>query len=563
MNNRQLIAVLVSLGLVAAGVVWKYRSNTAAAPSRELADMDKVLPDFALNDVTGIQIKNKQSEVNLARVDDTWGVKERDGYPANYDFIKDLVTKVHDLKVIESVKIGQSQLGRLQLLSPASDQVAEAKDTEVGTLIVFKKDGDQETARLLLGKTLETRSDDDNPFFNLGGASGRFVQVGGKNELAYKVKEPFTSLNVEVREWVDKQFIAPSGGLKTIAVTVTEPSDQSWKVDKEKEGADPALAEKKDEENVDADKVKQAGSAFSSAYFTDVATAAEKDKTGLDAPARTATVTFFDGFTYNFKIGNKVKPEDENSDYYLALNVTYTPTPEPTEPALAAPEEPQPTPAPEGETDEQKQEREKKDADNKAEWEKARQSVDLAKSQFEADKKKWEDDKKRKEERLAKEKKYEGRTYIVSKYTVDWFLRDRAYFLKPADAAPAAVPAPAPASSAAPAVLEPPGIQVPTPPAQPRPIEAVTPPIKIEVPPKPETPGPKPAPEPPKPEAPEPEPAPAPAPAPTPEPEQPTEPTKPELPPLPGEEEPAPAPNPTPEPAAPEAPTPEPPPADE
>lgn len=473
MNNRQLITVLVALGLVGVGVVWKFKSGQAPTSGREVEKLDRVLPDFALNDVTGIQIKNKKEEVNLAFAGDTWGVKERDGYPANYDFIKELVTKVHDLKVIDQPQaIGQSQLGRLQLISPASENAKEAKDEEVGTLLVFKKEGDQEVGRLVLGKTIESQPTEENPFFNMGASNGRFAQAGSKTDIYYKIKEAFTSLNVEARGWLDKQFIAPSGGLKSIEVKVTEPADQSWKVDKEKEGADPVLAEKKEGEEIDQERVKQAGSAFSSAYFSDVAVSADKEKTGLEAPQRTAAVSFFDGFTYQINVGSKVKPDDENSDYYIGLTVAYTPVPEPSAPAAEpVPPEPQASPVPEGETEEQKKEREKKDADARAAWEIARQNIEATKAKHEADKKQWEDDKKKKEERLAKEKAFEGRTYIVSKYTVDWFLKDRSYFKKaPAAAAPAATTG----------VASPP-VTVPTAPTPQR-IEAVTPPIKVELP---------------------------------------------------------------------------------
>ena len=339
-----------------------------------------MLPNFDLNEVTGIQLKTAKEEVNLARTGDTWGVKERDGYPANYEYVKDLVTKVFDLKVIDSTTLGKSQLGRVHLISPVSEEAKTAKPEEVGTLVIFKKENDQEIARLLLGLTIDREASPDTPFFNMGGSNGRYVQTGDKTDTAYMVKEAFTSLNVDVKQWVDKQFIAPSGGLKSIEVKVSDPADQSWKVAKEKEGADPVLADKKEGEEVDPEKVKQAGSAFSSAYFSDVATAADKEKSGLDAPKRTATVTFFDGFTYTIKVGNKVKPEDENSDYYLALNVAYTPVPEPTAPTDTAPPEPAATPAPAGETEDQKKDREKKDADARTAWEQAKKTVDAAKT---------------------------------------------------------------------------------------------------------------------------------------------------------------------------------------
>src|SRR6187431_436156 len=112
MNNRQFIAVLVALGLVAVGVMWKYKSNNPSGEPRSAEQLSKVLPNFDLNEVTGIQLKTAKEEVNLARTGDTWGVKERDGYPANYEFVKDLVTKVFDLKVVDSTTLGKSQLGR-------------------------------------------------------------------------------------------------------------------------------------------------------------------------------------------------------------------------------------------------------------------------------------------------------------------------------------------------------------------------------------------------------------------------------------------------------------------
>ncbi|MFN0127805.1 MAG: DUF4340 domain-containing protein [Verrucomicrobiales bacterium] len=554
MNNRQLITILVALGLVAAGVVWKFSKDSGSPSGRESLSLDRALSNFDLNQVVAIQIKNKTEEVNLARDGEgeaAWGVKERDGYQANYGFVKDLVSKAHDLRIIDQEDIGQSQLGRLQLLSPADETSKDAKPEEVGTLVVFKKENDQELGRLLLGKSIERESSSDSPF-SFGGATGRWVQVGTEKDKAYRVKEAFTSLNVDVKGWLEKAFLSPTGGLKSIEVKVSDPADQSWKVEREKEGADPVLADKVEGEDIDPERVKQAGAAFTNAYFSDVATEADKEKTGLDAPKRTATVAFFDGFTYTIKLGNKVKPEDENSEYYLMVNVAYTPLPEPTAPATAEPPpEPQPTPAPENETPEQKAEREKKDAEARAAWEQAKQSIESAKTQHEAAVKQWENSKKEKEERLAKEKKFEGRTYIVSKYTVDWFLKDRSYFKKVAPATTATPDDPA-ASSVSPVVPlpdQPPGTTTP-----PKRIEAVTPPIKVEIPQPKETekkdspvqPAEKPAP--PNPELP---PAPTFIPQATPEGDKPAE--------TPPTTEPA-----TPEPATTEpAPTPAPPPAEE
>jgi hypothetical protein len=510
MNNRQVISVLVAMVLVAVGVFVTYKNRTAQTEKEVGKEIgSSLIPGFPLNDIESIDIKTAKDEVGLVRPPDgQWGVRQRDGYPANYDYVKDLVVKVKDAKIVEVTPVGKSQLGRLQLIDPSTvkpDDKEKPDEKDIGTLVIFKKAGDQEVGRIVLGKTIEGASRDDGPFgFNLGGSTGRFIQVGGNSDVAYKIKESFSSVNADPKGWVDKAFIQPSGGLKSLSVQVTEPADQSWKIEREKEGADPVMADKKEGENIDPEKLKQAGSAFSSAYFDDLATAADKEKSGVEKPSRVATVSYFDGFTYVINVGNKVKAEDENSDYYLGLKVDYQQVPAPVEPTEAAPIEPQPTPPPAGETDEQKKEREKKDQEAKTTYDEAKKRFDDVRKKFDDDKKKWEEDKKKKEERLGKEKTFEGRIYIVTKYTVDWFLKDRKYFIKDPAAAPAAtstepppplVTTPSPATTPA---TTPPG----TPPAagaRSKRIEAVTPPVTVEIPPKKEGDPKKPATSPPKP----------------------------------------------------------------
>ena len=491
MNSKQLTSVLAVLLVVAVGAWFAVSSNEKKVNKGKNTDVGAlVMPSFPMNELSAIQIKKGKDEVNIIRGgDNTWAVKERESYPANYDYVRDLVTKVSELKVVESTQVGKSQMGRVQLLPPGTEGAA---DTDTGMSVSFKGEGDKDVGTLILGKTIEGNQSEDGPMgFNFGSSTGRFVQVVGKGDLAYKVKESFSSLNSDVKGWLEKQFIQPTGGLKTLELK-SDLAEANWKVERDKEGADMVLADKKADEEPNTDNLKSAGSAFSSAYFNDVATAAEKDKAGLEKPVRTATVSYFDGFTYVIKVGNKVKPDDENSDYYLGLTVSYSPAPQPTEPKEAAPEEPKPTPAPDGENEDQKKEREKKDAEAKTAYEAARKRIEDAKKKFEDDKKKWDEDDKKRKERLEKEKSFEGRIYVVSKYTVDWFLKDRKYFLKDKAAAPAATGAPtpsAPGTAATPPVAVP-----PVAPTAPKPkIEAFTPPVSVEIPPKPAD-TPKPAP---------------------------------------------------------------------
>ena len=156
--------------------------------------------------------------------------------------------------------MGKSQLGRLQLIDPSTikpEDKEKPDEKEIGTLVVFKKEGDQEVARLILGKTIEGASRDEGPFgFNIAGSTGRFVQVAGKTDVAYKIKESFSSVNADPKGWLDKGIHSAEWRIESLAVQVTDPADQSWKIEREKEGADPVMADKKEGEDIDPEKLE-------------------------------------------------------------------------------------------------------------------------------------------------------------------------------------------------------------------------------------------------------------------------------------------------------------------
>src|ERR1043166_4291931 len=103
MNRKQLILLIV-LGVVLGGLgYWAYQKNQSSyepsRPSEQGAKLLKGVPESALRDVAQISIKQGSSEVNLAVQGDKWVVKERGGYPANFNTIKETGQKLFDLKV--------------------------------------------------------------------------------------------------------------------------------------------------------------------------------------------------------------------------------------------------------------------------------------------------------------------------------------------------------------------------------------------------------------------------------------------------------------------------------
>src|SRR5690242_14136723 len=133
MNQKQLL-ILVACGLVigALGFVL-YNQNAASWKASDQAMGQKVLKDFPLNDITQVRIKQPDAELTLNKPAEVWTVKERWDYPANFTQVGDLLRKMWELKSVQTLHVGPSQYGRLELLSPDKE-----KGTNAATQLDFK-----------------------------------------------------------------------------------------------------------------------------------------------------------------------------------------------------------------------------------------------------------------------------------------------------------------------------------------------------------------------------------------------------------------------------------------
>ena len=118
MKGKQLAVVLVLLVVLGAVALFLNQRNSATWSDRATTAGGKIL-DFPLNDVSQVTLKEGGAEVNLAKTNDIWTVKEKADYPADFDKVSALLRKLWELKPVQDVKIGPSQLARLQLTEPA------------------------------------------------------------------------------------------------------------------------------------------------------------------------------------------------------------------------------------------------------------------------------------------------------------------------------------------------------------------------------------------------------------------------------------------------------------
>jgi hypothetical protein len=382
MNKKQL-TLLIVLAVVLGGLGWvAYRKQQDPYKQSTAKMGGKLLPDLPINDVTHVAIQHTNVQVNLVKKGETWTVKERGDYPANFGNLSDFLRKLWELKVAKPVTVGPSRLATLDLVAP---------DKGNGTLVELKDAAGKPLQSVLLGAKHMRESSGDAGFGGGSWPDGRYVMVGTNLQSVALVTEAFSNIEPKPEDWINKDWFKVE---KHKTITLTSATN-SWKLARETETGEWKLADAKPGEQLDTGKSSGVTSALSFPSFNDVAVDPKPDQTGLDKPV-VAKIETFDGFEYTLKVGSTNSAEN----YHVQIAVTSN-----------LPKERTPG------KDEKPEDKERLDKEFKEKTDKL-------------------------QEKLKTEKAYDKLTYLVSKWTIEPLLKERKDLLaekkeepKPAEAA--------------------------------------------------------------------------------------------------------------------------------
>ena len=373
MNRKQFALLLFLLVVLGIGGLMVYNRQNDLSGVGDPALGKKLLGNFPVNDVAHIAFQQGTNELNLVKKDNLWRVRERDDYPANYQQISEALLKLSDLKVVQSETVGASQLPRLDLVAGQGSNAALVVD--------FKDAQDKSLRTLLLGKKHMQKSNRPSPYGDMseGYPDGRYVKVGATSDKVDLVGDGLTQLEPRPEQWLNKDFFKVE---KLRSISLSGPAaTNSWQVSRETETGEWKLADAKTGEQLDTSKASAFNNALTSPTFTDVAPASKADQLGLAKP-NVLTVQTFDNFTYTVKVGQKT-----NDDYPVLISVTAD---LPKERTPGKDEKP----------------------DDKAKLDKV-----------------FKDNQSVLEAKLDKDKTYGNWVYLMSSWTLDPLLKDRAQLL--------------------------------------------------------------------------------------------------------------------------------------
>ncbi|MSU57787.1 MAG: DUF4340 domain-containing protein [Pedosphaera sp.] len=389
MNRKQFIILLVLVVVLGGAGLKYYRDNASSWSSGGTGIGQKLLGNLDVNSVAQISVKQGTNELLLAKKNDLWRVTQRGDYPANFSEIKTLLVKLGDLKIVQTETVGPSQLPRLELATGG-------QGTNPPTVVELRGTNGAAIKTLLLGKKHLRKGQGASPMGEPddgGWPDGRWVMAGGAADRVAVVSDPLENVAPKPEDWLNKDFFKIEKA-RAIAVTFQNVTN-SWKLVREKEGADLKFAESKPGEELDSAKAAGVANPFSAPSFADVAVGVKPEQVGLDKP-NVVEVATLDGFSYTIKVGAKT-----NENYFVTMTV-----------AANFPKERTPG------KDEKPEDKTKLDKD-------------------------FADQQKKLAEKLASEKAFEPWTFLVPGWQVDPIVKERAQLLveKKDEPAPAEKPA--------------------------------------------------------------------------------------------------------------------------
>jgi hypothetical protein len=306
MNRKQfliLFLALILLGGAGLALFWQDISDYRASGAKIGA---KLLPGLKVGDVAQMQLRDAKSSVTLVRKD-RWVVQERNGYPADFKMISDLIIKLADLKVVQADSIGEALLPRVELVEPGKGEGA-------GTQVELKDAAGKTLANVVLGKKI-LKKDPGNPLpiAQDGVPAGRYVRTLGGKDRVVVVSDPLAIAEAQPGRWLDKDFFKAER-IRTLAVAGE--GRTPWKITRDVEWGQWKFAGGGGD--LDPSAAVGAVNALGNLTFSDVALDAKPENGTAHA---TVTADTFDNLTYTLRMG-KLK---NGEDYLVGVSVSGEP----------------------------------------------------------------------------------------------------------------------------------------------------------------------------------------------------------------------------------------------
>ena len=261
MKGKTFLILLVLAGFLA---VLSFLRLGGETKTGEIAMGDKLFADLRsparrlpVNAVARVAITDAENQVNLVMGDAFWQVEERNGYPAEFDELRDMVVKLSRLKIGRTFSGSPESLTRLNLMPPAtSDNSAGGKQ------ITLKDASGNILADVILGQVRET---DDG-----GGGGGQYLKKVD-TDTVFLVDGNFQFLKTSPAQWLKKEILnINANDVASVACYAGDVSTPIYTLSRPKQGEAAQMTPVPQGRTVDPNKIDQVLDALAPLSLDDV-----------------------------------------------------------------------------------------------------------------------------------------------------------------------------------------------------------------------------------------------------------------------------------------------------
>lgn len=310
MRTKPLITLLV-LAIVLVSAAVSLNRRDAVAPPAEVGRL--LLPDLPVNEIARLSLAGVGSTATVEKVDGIWTVREKAGYPANFERLREIVIRLSEIKIGDVVRDGPQARNAAGL---------EATAAQADTVrLTFADAGGRDLGGLVLGNMHMRKAPADGTPYG-GGAypDGRYVApLGGDG--AYRVKDTLSELVSQPMPWLNTEILNIEEG-QLQRITLAGPGHEPLVLER---GADDVLnlvGTLGEDEEPNPSALSSIRSALAYLSFQDVARAAEAADSGTNAVS-TFTAEARDGRVFSLTIGEPAAAGTRE----VRVAVSYVPPP--------------------------------------------------------------------------------------------------------------------------------------------------------------------------------------------------------------------------------------------
>jgi Domain of unknown function (DUF4340) len=297
MKGKTFLILLVAAGVLVALSFLRFGGEKHTGTVKMGA---RLFADLPVNAVAGITIADSENRVTLVKGEKVWEVEERNGYPADFDELRDTVVKLSRLKIGRSFTGSPDSMARLSLTPPSASDAGAT-----GRQITLKDQAGKILADVILGQTRETDG---------GGSGGQYLKKADADTI-FLVDGDFRFLKTAPAQWLKKEVLdIRSDDVASVVCYADESPTPAYTLSRPEKGESARMDPVPPGRNADTEKIGQVLDALAPLTLDDVKAGREKPLAAESDRPR---------LVYHLYDGRRILifPESDGDDSYV-LRIT-------------------------------------------------------------------------------------------------------------------------------------------------------------------------------------------------------------------------------------------------